>query len=114
MKDFLRRIKFASFFATICIALVAALLAVSVEAQRLAPWTSIETFAVNSPGGITFDGNDIWVVNELDDTVTKLRGSDGKVLGIFPVGFLPGFATFDGDSIWVVNVGGGQRDKATR
>jgi len=33
--------------------------------------------AGNTPGGLASDGNDIWVVDEFDNAVTKLRRSDG-------------------------------------
>ena len=33
------------------------------------------------PGGVAFDGANIWVANHGDATVTKLRASDGTNLG---------------------------------
>jgi DNA-binding beta-propeller fold protein YncE len=35
--------------------------------------------------------------------VTKLRASDGVVLGTFAVGSSPGDVAFDGANIWVAN-----------
>ena len=65
----------------------------------------IQDFPVgNSPGGITFDGTNIWCANEEDDTVTKLRASDGTLQGTFPVGRSPRFLAFDGANIWVTNL----------
>lgn len=56
------------------------------------------------PGYLTFDGANIWVVNQLSTgaTITKLQASDGTSLGVFalPDGF-PYVALFDGDNIWV-------------
>ena len=47
-------------------------------------------FAVGSfPTGICFDGANIWVTNAGSDTVTKLRASDGALLGTFAVGGVP-------------------------
>src|SRR5256885_770184 len=40
----------------------------------------------NTPAGVAFDGANMWVVNNGNNTVTKLRASDGKLLGTFPVG----------------------------
>src|SRR5438876_4174589 len=61
-------------------------------------------FAVgNAPFGAAFDGANIWVANNTDNTVTKLRASDGTVLGTFAVGVRPGWVAFDGSSIWVSN-----------
>src|ERR1700751_3132137 len=56
------------------------------------------------PNGIAFDGSRIWVVNGPGNHVTKLRASDGAVLGIFPVGNVPGYAAFDGANVWVTNL----------
>jgi len=36
-----------------------------------------------------FDGANVWVVNDNSNKVTKLRASDGAVLGTFAVGGLP-------------------------
>jgi len=41
------------------------------------------------------------VPNFNDVTVTKLRASDGKVLGTFTVGTSPLGIAFDGANIWV-------------
>jgi hypothetical protein len=43
----------------------------------------------NHPQGIAFDGSNIWVANDSDNTVTKVRASDGAVLGTFAVGVEP-------------------------
>src|SRR5204862_4690030 len=59
--------------------------------------------AVSWPDDITFDGTNIWVVNELAGSVTKLA-TDGTLLGTFPIpddgGDLHGIV-FDGTAIWV-------------
>ena len=48
------------------------------------------TFAVGSnPLGVAFDGANIWVVNNLSNTISKLRANDGSLIGTFPVGFKP-------------------------
>jgi hypothetical protein len=57
------------------------------------------------PQDVAFDGRDIWVTNAGDGTVTKLRPSDGAVLGTFKVGALAYGIAFDGANIWVVNTG---------
>jgi hypothetical protein len=59
--------------------------------------------AGNFPAGLAFDGENMWVVNNGDDTVTKLRASDGAILGTFPVGSKPSDAVFDGANLWVTN-----------
>ncbi len=50
-----------------------------------------------------FDGANVWTSNTGDGTVTKLRASDGKVLGTFKVGSRPFGMAFDGVNIWVAN-----------
>ena len=71
----------------------------------------------NPFSGICFDGTNIWVTNggnninssvpEMGNTVTKLNGNDGSILGTYPVGGDPKNICFDGTNIWVVNWGSG-------
>src|SRR6202140_3674336 len=56
-----------------------------------------------NPYGIAFDGANMWVTNNGDSTVTKLRASDGANLGTFNVGGAPMGVAFDGANVWVVN-----------
>src|ERR1041385_572466 len=66
--------------------------------------TSIETFPVGPhPWGLTTDGDNIWVTSTSSDNVTKLRASDGTILGTFPAGGPSLYATFDGANIWVTH-----------
>jgi DNA-binding beta-propeller fold protein YncE len=77
--------------------------------------THLATFTIG-PGvcqgtsGLAFDGANIWVAYSGCDingaalhTVTKMRASDGTVLGTFPVGGSPEGVLFDGTNIWVAN-----------
>lgn len=57
----------------------------------------------NGPYGIAYDGSDMWVVSQTDNSVTKLRASDGANLGTFPVGHAPISVAFDGANVWVTN-----------
>src|SRR5215469_6128121 len=69
-------------------------------------------FAVGTtPKGIAFDGANIWVGNQDGNTVTKLRASDGALLGTFNVGNTPSSVAFDGVNIWVGNENGGNITK---
>lgn len=54
--------------------------------------------------GAAFDGENIWVANNHLNTVTKMRASDGAVLGTFAVGTAPQGVAFDGANIWVANL----------
>ena len=58
-----------------------------------------------NPSGIAFDGANIWVTNCGSNNVTKLRASDGAVLGTYAVGTSPAGIAFDGANIWVANSG---------
>ena len=54
------------------------------------------------------------MANYYDNTVTKLRASDGVVLGVYSVGFSdsgPVDVLFDGTSIWVANSNSGSLEK---
>jgi DNA-binding beta-propeller fold protein YncE len=51
-----------------------------------------------------FDGANIWVTNSSGSTVSKVRASDGTVLGTFNVGSHPQGLAFDGVNIWVANL----------
>jgi YVTN family beta-propeller protein len=53
----------------------------------------------------------VWVANYGSNTVTKIRASDAKVLGTFPVGTEPAGMAFDGANVWVANDGGGTVSK---
>ena len=55
------------------------------------------------PAGLAFDGANIWVTNNVADTVQKRRASDGQLLGTFPVGSGPCGVAFDGANIWTAN-----------
>jgi DNA-binding beta-propeller fold protein YncE len=43
----------------------------------------------------------MWIANQGTGTVSKLRASDGTVLGTFTVGGSPYGVAFDGENIWV-------------
>ena len=52
---------------------------------------------------MAFDGANMWVGNGGSNTVTKIRASDGTVLGTFGVGSGPNALAFDGANIWVAD-----------
>src|SRR5437868_7019471 len=53
--------------------------------------------------GVAFDGASLWVANDGSNSVTKLRASDGIVLGTFAVGATPLAVAFDGANMWVTS-----------
>ncbi len=73
----------------------------TVSEVRTNDGTLLGTFSSGGgePYGVTYDGANVWVSNQTNN-VTKLRGTDGKLLGTFAVP-LPGWMAFDGSNIWV-------------
>jgi DNA-binding beta-propeller fold protein YncE len=61
--------------------------------------------ARTTPHGLVFDGANIWVANAGSNNVSKLRTSDGKLLGTFDVGGEAEGMAFDGANIWVSHGG---------
>ena len=57
----------------------------------------------NSPGGLAFDGSNMWVANGGSNTVEKIRASDGQLLGTYAAGSGAGGLAFDGVRMWVAN-----------
>ena len=54
------------------------------------------------PEGLAFDGASMWVANAGNNTLTKLRVSDGAILGTFSLPGSPIGVAFDGANIWAV------------
>jgi len=80
----------------------------SVMKIRAADNAVLGTFPVgHTAQGIAYDGANVWVTNFDDNTVTRLRASDGACVGscTFPVGVHPTGIAFDGAHIWVANSG---------
>jgi len=60
------------------------------------------TFPVgDGPQEIAFDGNNIWVPMESDNTVWRLHANDGRLHGQLRVGRSPQAILYDGQSMWV-------------
>jgi len=77
---------------------------VVISPQANAADAVLQNFPVGyGPIGLAFDGANIWVVNQNDRTVTKLRAIDGANQGTFRVGRTPLEAAYDGANIWVTN-----------
>jgi len=70
----------------------------------LLQWWSSLTYSVGQfPSALAFDGTNIWVANNNDNSVSKLLASTGATVGMFTVGVWPDGVAFDGTNIWVVN-----------
>jgi YVTN family beta-propeller protein len=54
---------------------------------------------------VGFDGSNIWVANDGDDTVSKIDVSTNTVTATVAVGDYPRGVAFDGSNIWVANDG---------
>ena len=71
---------------------------------RASDAANIGSIGVTRPHGIAFDGANMWVTTQNPSgTVTKIRASDGSVLGVFPAGSHSTGVAFDGVNIWVAN-----------
>lgn len=57
----------------------------------------------NAPVLLAFDGANMWVTNQTDNTVTKVRVNDGYVVGTFATGQEPNGIAYDGANMWVAN-----------
>src|SRR6476646_6032144 len=78
----------------------------STVAQSKPDAFTIEAFSVGRcPRGMVSDGANLWVANLCDNTVSKLRASDGTLLGTFSTGLYPASPAFDGANIWITNIG---------
>jgi DNA-binding beta-propeller fold protein YncE len=60
---------------------------------------------------VAFDGANIWVANNGAGSLTKLRASDGALLGTFAVGASPIGVAFDGANVVAVNSGANNLSK---
>lgn len=64
----------------------------------------VASFSVGAgPFGVAFDGAHIWVSNVLDNSLSKLRASDGGVIATFTLPTFPAGLAFDGANIWIAN-----------
>jgi len=87
---------------------ISGLFALPVAAQQVDAPDTIQTFpSGHGAWALAFDGANIWVTDYevVAGSVTKLRASDGALLGTFRVGSDPIGITFDGANIWVANQG---------
>ena len=64
------------------------------------------------PLGIAFDGANIWVANNEDESVSRLRGSDGELLETFDTGGAASRIAFDGKFIWITNYSSDETDRS--
>lgn len=56
-----------------------------------------------SPQHAVYDGQDIWVTNSIENSVTRLHAVDGSLVGTYPVGAGPTRICYDGNFMWVAN-----------
>lgn len=55
----------------------------------------------SAPLGIVFDGANIWVANNAENSLSKLRTEDGETLHKYATGAGPFALAFDGANVWV-------------
>lgn len=69
------------------------------------------TFPVAGAAGVAFDGQCVWVSSSTG-LLTKLRASDGAVVGTFKLGAAASRMAFDGAHLWVVTAKGLEKVRA--
>ncbi len=83
--------------------ILATLLILAIPSTVVLAMSSISFPAGSCPAYMAFDGDNIWVTNYSTNSVTKLRASDGSLMGTYPVGQSPHGIIFDGANMWVAN-----------
>src|SRR5438132_13433002 len=90
--------------ATVLCFVLSGFCAVAEAAERADAPNLIQSFPVGiDPWSLTFDGANIWTTSLASSNVTKLRASDGALLGTFDAGGTAGWAAFDGGNVWFSN-----------
>src|ERR1044072_7771705 len=56
--------------------------------------------STTGPEAVAFDGTNVWVATQFNDSVTKVRAADGFVLGTYKVGKRPVALLYASGSIW--------------
>ena len=56
------------------------------------------------PEAAAFDGTYVWVATQFNNSVTRIRASDGAVSGTFAVGKRPVALLYAAGSLWVANL----------
>lgn len=65
----------------------------------------VATYPTQRPHQMAFDGVHMWIANDTQPgTVTKMRASDGAIVGVYGMGAHTQGVVFDGVNVWVANV----------
>src|SRR5260370_37845132 len=93
-----RSLAYFMFFLTSCALFGQSANPNQVALLRWYPANTVTQFKLGAlrPVGVAFDGQNIWVVSNADQAVSKIRASDGSLLGTFHVGNQPSSIAFDG------------------
>ena len=63
-----------------------------------------EAAGTSGPEAATFDGTYVWVATQFNNSITRIRVSDGAVAGTFTVGKRPVALLYAAGSVWVANL----------
>jgi YVTN family beta-propeller protein len=66
--------------------------------------TTTFTAGFNVPIGILYDGANLWVTDQGDDSLKRVDTATGAILQSIPVGADPVHPVFDGTNLWVPNL----------
>jgi len=62
------------------------------------------TGSTAGPEAIAFDGTYVWVATQFNNSIIRIRVSDGTIAGTFVVGTRPVALLYAAGSIWVANL----------
>src|SRR5688572_18865392 len=65
---------------------------------------AVSTASSLGPEAVTFDGTYVWVATQFNDSITRIRVSDGTLAGTFVVGKRPVALLYAAGSVWVANL----------
>jgi hypothetical protein len=68
-------------------------------------WSAPPGVSTSGVRGLLYEGGSIWACNNNTNTITRVRASDGVILGNYPTGSSPRGIVYDGTNIWVANSG---------
>src|SRR5262245_9638280 len=60
--------------------------------------------ATTGPEATAFDGTYVWIATQFNDSVTRVKATDGLVSGTFTVGKRPVALLYAASAIWVANL----------
>jgi DNA-binding beta-propeller fold protein YncE len=85
---------------------VAAMAPDVLQAQDAQPMSEVKLGSANTTGpeAAAFDGTNVWIATQFNDSVTRIRATDGAITGTFTVGKRPVAVVYAAGAVWVANL----------